>query len=116
MMRRTRIALTFGLVIVAGCSQQSSSSFPPVMTVSRATAQSVRNAATYKTLYSFKDHPDGGFPIGELTAVNGKLYGATMFGGTKHDGAVYSISSDGSESVIYSFSGGADGATPEGGI
>jgi len=32
-------------------------------------------------VYSFKGPPDGWAPSGELTEVNGKLYGTTPYGG-----------------------------------
>jgi uncharacterized repeat protein (TIGR03803 family) len=58
---------------------------------------------------------DGTYPSGALIqASDGKLYGLTGSGGTAGYGTVYSITTGGTESVVYSFAGGSDGATPTG--
>lgn len=83
-------------------------------------------AQTYSTLYRFTDGVDGGAPSGKLTLdANGNLYGATYWGGNGGDlcgngnnvgcGTVFELTpSNGTwtETVLYSFSGGADGADP----
>ena len=116
-MRRLNIALPFAVIIAAGCSQQGLPASPSVTNVARAAAsQRLRDAATYKSLYSFQNNPDGGYPVGEFASLDGKLYGATMHGGKHHDGTVYSVLPDGKENVVYSFPGGANGALPEGGL
>jgi uncharacterized repeat protein (TIGR03803 family) len=115
-MRHSNIALTFAAIVVAGCSQQGLPPSSSVASVRAPASPSLHDAATYKSLYSFQSHPDGGYPVGEFATVDGKLYGATMHGGSHSHGAIYSISPDGKESVIYSFRGGADGSLPEGGL
>jgi uncharacterized repeat protein (TIGR03803 family) len=116
-MHRSNIVLTFAVIIAAGCSQQGLPASPSITNVPGAAAsQRLRDAATYKNLYSFQGNPDGGSPVGEFASLDGKLYGATMHGGNNHNGTVYSIPPDGKESVVYSFPGGADGALPEGGL
>lgn len=71
-------------------------------------------------LYSFTGSPDGAFPAGPLTFDSaGNIYGTTGNGGTNGEGAVFELMpANGSwtESVLYSFSGGADGAQPLGGV
>jgi uncharacterized repeat protein (TIGR03803 family) len=57
-------------------------------------------------------HLDGANPSSELIDVNGTLYGTTYNGGKFGDGTVYSISTSGSEQLLYSFRGGSDGANP----
>ena len=57
-------------------------------------------------------HPDSG----SLIEVNGTLYGTTNSGGGSDDGTVYSITTSGSENVLYSFKGGSDGAHPNAGL
>ena len=50
---------------------------------------------------------------------NGNLYGTTLFGGPAGDGTVYMLTpSNGgwTETILYSFSGGADGGVPYGGV
>lgn len=64
---------------------------------------------------------DGSKPIAGLTVGNngGALYGTTSAGGANGEGTVFQITnSDGSstESVLYSFTGGSDGAQPYGGV
>ena len=70
-------------------------------------------------LYSFQNNgADGNIPGGNLTEVNGTLYGTTVGGGAADVGTVYSISpSTGKEAVLYSFkSNGEDGNNPESGL
>jgi len=75
-------------------------------------------------LYSFcpvsQSCVDGAGPGGGLVRDSaGNLYGTTIYGGGKGCGAqgcgtVFMISPIGKETVLYSFSGGADGTTPSG--
>jgi uncharacterized repeat protein (TIGR03803 family) len=46
----------------------------------------------------------------------GNLYGTTGFGGTANRGVVFKVDTEGQETVLYSFTGGADGAVPEAGV
>ncbi len=67
-------------------------------------------------LYSFK----GGSTDGAGPGVNivldtvGNLYGVTSHGGTANQGVVYKLSPSGQETILHSFTGGADGALPIG--
>jgi uncharacterized repeat protein (TIGR03803 family) len=71
-------------------------------------------------LYSFcskKKCTDGSTPFGTLVADKaGNLYGTTSAGGALNLGVVFKIAKDGSESVLHSFKGNSDGATPMGGL
>jgi uncharacterized repeat protein (TIGR03803 family) len=78
-----------------------------------------------KTLYKFGGGADGDAPRGALIADNARnLYGTTAGGGggTGCDygangcGTVFELRPDGSESVLYAFTGGDDGAEPFGGL
>jgi uncharacterized repeat protein (TIGR03803 family) len=75
--------------------------------------------AKYKTLYQFTDGHDGGQPSAGLTFDhNGNLYGTTCCGGdsSQGDGTVFELTRSDkgwTESVLYSFSGGKDGADPD---
>jgi uncharacterized repeat protein (TIGR03803 family) len=77
-----------------------------------------------RTVYEFKGSPtDGSGPLGNLTVVNGKLYGATAQGGKykcfangEGCGTVFAVTSSGTESVLHNFKGGDDGADPNGGV
>jgi uncharacterized repeat protein (TIGR03803 family) len=46
--------------------------------------------------------------------ANGNLYGAASSGGAYGYGALYEITSQGTYSVLYNFTGGADGSSPQG--
>jgi uncharacterized repeat protein (TIGR03803 family) len=58
----------------------------------------------------------GSAPSGELIfGKNGKtLYGTTTAGGASGNGTVFSVSPKGGETLLYSFAGGTDGASPGG--
>ncbi len=58
---------------------------------------------------------DGGYPSG-LTYSNGMLYGTTEIGGANQVGAVFQITTQGVETVLYSFAGRADGRNPYAGL
>ena len=74
-------------------------------------------------LYSFQGGHDGQAPIGGVTiGSDGNLYGATSRGGPHGAGTVYKLSPPASvckaflcpwtETLLYQFTGGADGGTP----
>jgi uncharacterized repeat protein (TIGR03803 family) len=70
---------------------------------------------TETVIYRFAGQPDGVQPMGNLLYYKGSLYGITEYGGSSNLGIVYAIDvSTGTETVLYSFSGGDDGANPEG--
>ena len=69
------------------------------------------------TVHSFTGGVDGFSPTGALAgAPDGKLYGMTTSGGTFGKGAVFAVSPTAPLTNLYSFSGGADGATPVGSL
>jgi uncharacterized repeat protein (TIGR03803 family) len=68
----------------------------------------------YKVLHTFTSGNDGEFPSSGLTNVNGVLYGTASVGGTGRFGIVYSITTSGTENVLYSFTGPPDGQDPDG--
>jgi len=70
---------------------------------------------TLTTLHSFTGGDDGSFLYGGLDIdKDGTVYGATADGGAHNAGTVFKITSDGTFSTVYSFTGGADGGSPEG--
>jgi uncharacterized repeat protein (TIGR03803 family) len=74
-----------------------------------------------KVLYSFQGGPDGMQPEGPLVSDQaGNLYGTTFYGGTDGLGTVFELSPNGqggwTESILYSFTGGADGQGPMTGL
>jgi uncharacterized repeat protein (TIGR03803 family) len=69
-------------------------------------------------VHSFTGAPgDGAFPYaGLIQDANGNVYGTTSAGGTSNNGVVFELSSSGTETILYNFSGGADGGAPYGGL
>ena len=69
-------------------------------------------------LYSFTGGADGGYPLWVVLArdLAGNLYGTTAGGGTASAGVVFKVDTSGNETVLYSFTGGADGGTPYAGV
>jgi uncharacterized repeat protein (TIGR03803 family) len=69
----------------------------------------------FTSLYVFGTNPnDAAFPIGTLTkAADGVFFGTAPYGGLYGFGAVFSITPAGVESLVYSFTGGADGSRPD---
>jgi uncharacterized repeat protein (TIGR03803 family) len=76
-------------------------------------------AGQEKILYSFAGRADGGQPVGSLIRdADGNLYGATNIGGEGDlsAGVVYKLDPAGNETVLHSFTGGADGVFPAAGL
>ena len=68
-------------------------------------------------LHRFKGGKDGEYPYaGVIRDAAGNLYGTTYGGGASGWGTVFEINPTGKETVLYSFAGAADGASPEGGL
>ena len=82
------------------------------------------HAQTYEVLHNFAPIAGGEFPLAGVTRdAAGNLYGTTSEGGTGTVcgnplgcGTVFTISTAGVESVLYSFTGGADGSYPSSGV
>jgi uncharacterized repeat protein (TIGR03803 family) len=75
----------------------------------------------FKVLYTFTGGADGGpFPSGLIQDTAGNLYGTTEEGGSRACspgcGTVFKVGPTGSQTVLYRFTGGADGAFPGGGL
>jgi uncharacterized repeat protein (TIGR03803 family) len=81
------------------------------------------NAQTYSVLYAFTGGTDGANPNGALIQdVAGNLYGTTVERGNSSGcfgygcGVVFKLDSSGKETVLYTFTGGADGGNPSGAL
>jgi uncharacterized repeat protein (TIGR03803 family) len=71
-------------------------------------------AQLFTVLHPFTGTPDGAGPAqSTLLDVNGVIYGTTDSGGADGFGTVFKLNSHGEEVVLYSFTGGADGANPD---
>lgn len=77
---------------------------------------------TFSVLYTFTGGVDGYIPEGKLIMdSSGNLYGTTFYGGTggsciDNCGVVFKLDTSGTETVLYSFQGGNDGADPAAGV
>jgi hypothetical protein len=78
---------------------------------------------TESVLHSFSNTEDAQYPVGPLYRdTSGNLYGAATQGGANYDGAVYMLtkppagSTTWTESFVWNFTGGVDGAAPLGGL
>jgi len=70
-------------------------------------------SGTVHVLYTFTGGADGGTPMAALVWDSaGNLYGTTVAGGASGQGTVFKLDSSGTETVLYSFTGGADGSAP----
>lgn len=75
-------------------------------------------AQTFTVLYNFAGGSDASGPFfgGLVQDKAGNLYGTTPLGGASGNGAVFKVTKNGKESVLHSFTGGADGAYPYSGL
>ncbi|MGA8576983.1 MAG: choice-of-anchor tandem repeat GloVer-containing protein [Candidatus Cybelea sp.] len=87
-------------------------------TVFQLTPGNGPSAWTETVLYSFTGGADGASPARVTLGANGVLYGATYAGGANNLGTVFALTpppsgqTNWTESVLYSFTGGADGGYP----
>jgi uncharacterized repeat protein (TIGR03803 family) len=80
-------------------------------------------AGVEKVLHKFSGASDGALPFGGLVADSqGNLYGTTEVGGSSTEcsnsgcGTVFKITTAGVETILYRFTGGADGSNPRGNL
>ncbi len=72
---------------------------------------------TLSILHDFGGSPDGSMPQSGLLMANGRLYGTTLTGGAYNNGTVFAVdAATGKISVLYSFTGAADGSQPYGSL
>jgi uncharacterized repeat protein (TIGR03803 family) len=83
----------------------------------RGTVFKVDATGDQTVLYSFRGHADGEQPWSGVTLDSaGNLYGTTYTGGTANAGVVYKLDPAGHQTVLYRFTGGADGSSPYAGV
>jgi len=87
------------------------------------TATSGEAAVKETTLYSFTGGNDGSFPhAGVIADAKGNFYGVTSSGGANHAGVIFELSPPAkgdttwTQTTLYSFTGGNDGANPQAGL
>jgi uncharacterized repeat protein (TIGR03803 family) len=84
----------------------------------------VTKSGTETVLYRFTGGTDGGFPEAGLILSGNTLYGTTYCGGSgggsdcdTGNGVVFEVNiKSGAETVLYTFTGAADGANPQAGL
>ncbi|MGA8493356.1 MAG: choice-of-anchor tandem repeat GloVer-containing protein [Terriglobales bacterium] len=71
-----------------------------------------------RVLYSFSGQADGAYPNADLILDGaGDAYGTTNEGGdVAHHGTVFKLDNTGTLTVLYTFAGGNDGASPDAGL
>jgi uncharacterized repeat protein (TIGR03803 family) len=75
----------------------------------------VDSAGQQTVLYNFTGGADGANPnAGPIRDAAGDFYSTTAAGGTSGKGVVYKLDTTGHETVLYNFTGGADGGGPLG--
>ncbi len=85
-------------------------------TKSGATSNAGARDVFYEVVHDFTGASGQGSGAKVTTLKNGDMYGTTDFGGAHGQGVVFKVTSDGTESVLYSFTGGSDGGEPDGGV
>lgn len=107
---RNALSICALAAILTGCgASQSTTGAPSSQFVPNANAAAKHSTGTlsYKVLHNFGNGSDAQGPATTPTVVNGMLYGTA--GGGKHaGGAVYSSTTSGSETVLYSFKSNKD--------
>jgi uncharacterized repeat protein (TIGR03803 family) len=77
----------------------------------------ITSAGAETVLWSFGSGNDGTAPYATLIqGADGNFYGTTANGGTVNAGAIFKLTPAGTETVVYSFTAGSDGANPYTGL
>ena len=88
----------------------------PFLVLSVALLAGSASANNEKVLHSFSGGTDGSYPVAAMVAdPSGNLYGTTRYGGANGQGTVFELSNSNgvwNETILYSFAGGNDGASP----
>ena len=101
-----------------GTTSQGGSGSPSAGTVFKLAPPATVGAPWTETvLYTFTGGVDGAHPYAGLIFDSaGNLYGTTNGGGAFNYGTVFKVDSTGNETVLYSFTGFPDGASPYAGV
>jgi uncharacterized repeat protein (TIGR03803 family) len=92
---------------------------------SRGTAYSISTTGAEKVLHTFLGDADGEHPAAGLVDLDGTLYGTTVSGGSGECdaggrrigcGTIFSITTSGTEKVLYNFASESDGNYPQGAL
>ena len=84
-----------------------------IVLLSAVFAGSSVQAQTFTVLHTFTGGQDGQNPYyGVISDSAGNLYGSTGEGGAFNQGTIYKLDGAGNETLLYTFTGGTDGAHP----
>jgi len=98
---RKLAVLAFALASLASCKKDTTTTAP----ITPVTTPTVTpSGGTYTTMHNFNDTL-GGNPTGDLVLYNGLLYGVTQSDGLNYFGNIFSISTSGSYTNLYTFTG-----------
>jgi uncharacterized repeat protein (TIGR03803 family) len=99
------LGVVFGLCILIACGGGGGSNGPPPPVFN------------FTVLHTFTGGADGGSSFaGVILDASGNIYGTTEMGGAFRGGTVFKIDPTGAETVLYNFTGGADGEFPQTGL
>ncbi len=92
----------------------------PVLALTAMVSGGAGTPGQIEVLHSFAGNPDGEYPSTDLVVDGaGNLYGMSVLGGDYGSGTVFRLSPSDTgwhETILYSFTSGADGGQPYGGV
>lgn len=119
-LRSIALGFAFG---IAGCAQGAfvtpgnggASLLPNVARVASPLGRMQRQTGSSgPQIYVFQALPDAQTPEVGIVNIGKTLYGTTYYGGASNDGALYSVTTSGAETVMHSFpTGSGDGYNPD---
>jgi uncharacterized repeat protein (TIGR03803 family) len=85
---------------------------PTLMLAFAAAASRSAQGQTFTVLHTFHGLDGAASSAGLIRDSAGNLYGTTVYGGASSNGTVFKLDTTLTETVLHSFTGGADGANP----
>ena len=108
------IAVSFVAVLLQGCGAVGGAqAYVPRFAARSAIAAHGASSGDYTILYNFSPGRDGSWPQTGVTALNGRLFGTTSWGG-HIDGVVYKLTTSGQQTVLYRFNESRGAQDPQG--
>jgi uncharacterized repeat protein (TIGR03803 family) len=81
------------------------------------TLYQVDPSAKFTVLHDFQGKADGAQPQGPLVRdADGNFYGAALAGGKNNQGTIFKLATNGTLTVLHTFTGGTDGSGPQAGL
>ena len=99
---------------ISGLFQASDGNFYATITLcgltgNRGCVYKLTTGGTYKNIYGFADPTGSGACAGVIQGKDGKLYGASSFGGANGNGTLYNLTTAGVHTVLHDFNSVTDG-------